>query len=188
MATVERDTAVGVFADRTHAEYAVEELRRQGFGADQIGFMVLDGFEKVEVPAVDTGNKALAGAVAGAGAGVTAGTLLGAALTSVALPGAGVAALVGGLLAGGAASGGLLGALIGLNIPEDEARQYEREFHSGRTLVTVKAGDRYEEAVAILRQAAEKPEPRTPRHAADQLSGLPGEARTTSGSAFVPRP
>jgi hypothetical protein len=50
----------------------------------------------------------------------------------------------------GAAAGGLLGALAGLGIPEEEARYYEGEFKSGRTLVTVKAGDRYDEAWRIL--------------------------------------
>ncbi|MGH7129004.1 MAG: general stress protein, partial [Planctomycetaceae bacterium] len=51
--------------------------------------------------------------------------------------------------AGGAAAGGLVGALIGLGIPEEEARFYDTEFRAGRTVVTVQAGDRYDEAFAI---------------------------------------
>jgi hypothetical protein len=66
--------------------------------------------------------------------------------------------LAGGLLMSGIASAGgaaavatVLGALIELGIPEDEAAYYEGEFKAGRSLVTVKADDRYEEAANILR-------------------------------------
>jgi hypothetical protein len=191
MTATERDTAVGVFADRTHAEMALDELHRHGFTADQIGVVIPDGSEKVEVPAVDTDQEALVweGAVAGAGTGVALGGLLGAALTMAALPGVG-AAIVGGLLAGGAAGGGVVGALIGLNVPEEEAHHYEREFHSGRTLVTVRAGpQRYEEAVEILRRVAELPEPWGPRQEGGRLSRLADEdKRPTGGGAVVPAP
>jgi uncharacterized protein (TIGR02271 family) len=54
--------------------------------------------------------------------------------------------------AGGAAVAGIVGALIGLGIPEEEARYYEGEVKAGRTLVTVKADNRYAEAEAILRR------------------------------------
>jgi hypothetical protein len=67
--------------------------------------------------------------------------------------------LAGGLLAGllastaaGAAAGGVVGALVGLGIPEEEARYYESELKIGRTLVTVKADDRFADADAILRR------------------------------------
>jgi hypothetical protein len=52
--------------------------------------------------------------------------------------------------AGGAAVAGIAGALIGLGLPEDEAKYYEDEFRGGRTIVTVRAENRYEEAAAIL--------------------------------------
>jgi hypothetical protein len=65
-----------------------------------------------------------------------------------------LASALGGALTG-LAGGDLVGALIGLEIPEEEARGYEREFHSGRTIVTVRAGERYDEAAAILQQAAQ---------------------------------
>src|SRR5919202_424737 len=52
----------------------------------------------------------------------------------------------------GAAGGGLVGALTGsMGVPEDEARYYDQEFQSGRTIVTVKADGRYDEAQRILR-------------------------------------
>jgi len=43
-----------------------------------------------------------------------------------------------------------VGALVGLGIPEDEAHYYQGEFESGRTIVTVKAEARYDEAWRIL--------------------------------------
>src|SRR5205807_9335680 len=96
-------------------------------------------------------------AAAGALTGGAAGALAGGALAAIMLPAVGPA-LVGGLLAAllgssvGAAAGGLLGVLIGLGIPEEEARYYDREFQAGRTIVTVRADDRYDEAAATLRR------------------------------------
>ena len=91
--------------------------------------------------------------------GVVLGAVFGAALSNVVLPGIGPV-IVGGLLAAtlggaavGAASGGVVGALVGMSVPEEEARHFESQFHSGRTLLTVQAEDRHEEAVAILRRA-----------------------------------
>jgi hypothetical protein len=45
-----------------------------------------------------------------------------------------------------------LGGLIGHGIPEEDARHYEQEIAAGKTIVTVKAGDRYDQAVDILRR------------------------------------
>ncbi len=45
---------------------------------------------------------------------------------------------------------GIAGALIGLGIPKEEAEYYESEFKEGRTIVTVDAGTRYDEAMGIL--------------------------------------
>jgi len=67
-------------------------------------------------------------------------------------------AIAGGLLASllasaaaGAAAGSLLGALVALGLSEEEARYYEGEFSSGRTIVTVRTRGRYDEAARILR-------------------------------------
>jgi hypothetical protein len=80
--------------------------------------------------------------------------------------------------------------LIGMDIPEEEARHHERAFHSGRTLVAVRAGERYAEAVAILRQAREataaERHDRTRAKSSD-LSRDRGDSPGT-GSAFVPQP
>ena len=133
MATTDRNTAVGVFTDFTHAEQAIEALRSAGFPSDRIGF-IADEPEKVETPAVEHGTQAGKGAVVGAALGVAVGL----AVAAVVLPVAGPV-IVGGLLAGvlggavtGGTSGGILGALIGLNVPEEEARHCEQQFHSGR--------------------------------------------------------
>jgi len=50
----------------------------------------------------------------------------------------------------GAATGGIIGALVGLGLPETDARHFHEGLRSGRTLVTVDAGNRTGEALAIL--------------------------------------
>jgi hypothetical protein len=149
---------VAVFDDRTHAENAVDELYRSGFRPEQVGFAVRDPAPAVEAPPLDPGTKEGEGAVTGAVAGGALGGLVGAALAAGFIPGVGPV-IAGGLLLGalggavsGAAGGGILGTLIGLNVPEDRARHFEQHFHSGRTLVTVRADDRRDEAVAVLRR------------------------------------
>ncbi len=195
MAATDRTTAAAVFQDRSHAERAVEELVRAGFAAEQIGVMALDAGPVVEPPAVETKTKAGEGAAAGAVSGGVLGGLLGAAVATVVLPGVGPV-LAGGLLiavlegvAGGAAGGGVLGALLGLSIPEDKARHVERHFHSGRTVVTVRAEGRYDEAAAILERVEQMPEAEGHRRVRSRLAGLDdgGESPGT-GSAASPEP
>ena len=41
--------------------------------------------------------------------------------------------------------------LVSMGVPEDEARYYQGELELGRTIVTVEAGDRREDALEILR-------------------------------------
>ena len=52
----------------------------------------------------------------------------------------------------GAAAGAIVDALAALGIPEEEARFYEGELKSGRTIVTVKGDKRSGEAERILRR------------------------------------
>lgn len=160
MATTERSTVVGVFNSRTEAERAVEELHRAGFRDDQIGIAARDG-EAVsggrtiqEGGTGEAGEGAAKGLVTGAGIGAVLG-----ALATGLIPGIGPV-IAGGLLAGilggaaaGAAAGGLFGALVGsFGVPEEEARYYDDEFKAGRTVVTVRADGRYDEARAILQR------------------------------------
>jgi hypothetical protein len=153
-----RSTVVALFDDRTRAERALDDLTRNGFRPDQVGLAVHDAGAVVEAPPIDPGTKEGEGAVTGAVAGGMVGGLVGAALAVGMIPGIGPV-LAGGLLLGalggvvaGAAGGGILGTLIGLNVPEHEAHHFERHFHSGRTLMVVHAGDRADDAAAILRR------------------------------------
>lgn len=149
-----RETVVGVFHDHADAERAIQDLRAAGFRDDQIGLLTPHGTPGVEVsPAPQFETRAGAGAVAGA----VVGGVLGAAVALL-IPGIGPV-VAGGILATalgggavGALAGGIIGALVGMGIPEEEARYYEGEFKLGRTLVTVRADGRYDEARGILRR------------------------------------
>jgi len=156
-----RPTVVGVFDNRADAERAVNELHRAGFRDDQIGYAtrgddVRTGGRAIE--GTDTGEAGTGAATGALGGGVVGG-ILGALATGL-IPGIGPV-IAGGILAGvlggvavGAATGGLFGALVGsMDVPEDEARYYDQEFQSGRTVVTVKADGRYDEAHDILERA-----------------------------------
>jgi hypothetical protein len=184
-------TAVGVFEDRRHARLAVDWLLQAGFSPEQVGFVTPDDGPVVEQPDLDPGTRAGEGAATGAVAGGALGGLVGMALASALIPGVGPV-LAGGILAGliggtvtGLAGGGLIGSLIGLHIPEEHARHYANQFHSGHTLVTVRADDRYDEALAILKKASEAPEEIElhPAERAQRLSREPGPG-PGSGSVF----
>src|SRR6266567_7132827 len=106
---------------------------------------------------VEDGNttEAAPGAAVGAVSGGIIGGVIGAA-AALLIPGIGPA-IAGGILvtvlggaAIGAAAGGIVGALVGMGVPEEEAHYYAGEFHSGRTLVTVRADGRQQEAINIL--------------------------------------
>jgi len=156
----QRNAVVGVFNNRDQAERAVDDLRRAGFGDDQIGFAVrqgegttTEGDTGTRTTEHETGKSAATGAVGG---GVLGG-IIGAA-AALLIPGFGPV-LAGGILAAtlggaavGAATGGLVGALTGLGVPKEEAHYYQGEFEAGRTIVTVKADGRSQEAVDILRR------------------------------------
>jgi hypothetical protein len=50
------------------------------------------------------------------------------------------------------AGGGQLGAMTGLGVSEDEAVYYEQQFKEGKAIVTVKAGERADDVVGIIRK------------------------------------
>lgn len=167
--TTTRRTAAGIFDTREQAQRAVNELRRLNFTEQQIGVASRDGDEITGAGEVtDTGSKAATGAAAGAATGAGVGALWGLGVVAGVLPAIGPV-IAGGTLAAlaasaatGAATAGVAGALIGLGLPEDDAAEYEREFHAGRTIVTVEAGSRYDEAVAVLnREGARGTQART---------------------------
>jgi hypothetical protein len=152
----QRRIYVAVFDDRGDAELAARALREQGFTDDRIGYAWRGetGTRRQE------GTKAAKMAAAGGGSGVVLGGVIGAG-AALLIPGVGPV-VSGGLLASalasaatgaitGAVVGGVSGALVGLGIPEHEAKFYDDRFNEGRTLLTVRADDRYDDAADLLR-------------------------------------
>ena len=151
--TTKASAVVGVFENHHDADRAVAELRDAGFSNSQIGVV---GHDKSGGTTTDKGTKAEEGALVGAAVGAGTGGLVGLGILAGLIPAIGPV-IAGGALAallanaaGGAAIAGLAGTLIGLGIPEDDAKYYDAEFRSGRTVVTVQAGSRGSEAHAII--------------------------------------
>jgi hypothetical protein len=148
-------TVVGLFGNRAHAEAAIRDLQAAGFSQDRIGVAVQERVEQGDL--LESGGGAAEGAAKGAVSGGVLGGLLGL-LGSLLIPGVGPV-VVGGVLAStltgagiGAATGGLLGVLVALGVPEEDARHFDGGLRSGGTLVTVDAGARTPEALAILQR------------------------------------
>jgi hypothetical protein len=141
----DRDMVTGMFRDRDAAERAYRTARERGYTDDDLHVIMSDDTRKRHFADHKMGNKAAEGTGVGAMAGGAIGaTIMGiiAAGTAVSVPGIGllIAGPIAGALAGGAAggaAGGLVGALIGAGIPENRARQYERDIKEGGILVGV---------------------------------------------------
>jgi len=156
----EQQVVVGVFEDQTMAERAVDALENAGFNSDQIGFVRRDqaaGTDGQDAAAAESGKDTAGGAMTGAVSGGILGGILGAA-AALLIPGIGPV-VAGGILATtltgaavGAAAGGLIGGLTKMGVPEEDARYYQGEFEQGRTIVTVRAEGRQQEAIQILRR------------------------------------
>ncbi len=151
-----RRIAVGAFESRDKAEAAIAELEHAGFPSSEIGIAArnMEGewheFQQSETEAAEKG------AQAGAAAGGATGGLWAIGIASGMLPALGPV-IAGGLLASilasvtaGAAAGGLVGSLVGLGLPEENARSFETEFARGRVIVTVRGGDRFDQASRIM--------------------------------------
>jgi hypothetical protein len=167
-------TVVGLFGQPAQAEHAIRELKESGFTADQIGVATHDRLEPPDPP-VEPGDGDEAAAV-GALTGGVIGSLVGL-LGSLLIPGVGPI-LVGGVLASllgaglGATAGGLIGVLVGVGVSESDAHHFEAGLRAGGTLVTVSAGNRTSEALAILK-----------RHEAD-LGPSGGERRSAAAPSY----
>jgi uncharacterized protein (TIGR02271 family) len=153
-----RNSVVGVFENHAQAQRAVDDLRRAGFREDQIGVATQDRSRTATDETPAEGGNAGTGAVTGALAGAGLGAAWGIGIVAGLLPAIGPV-IAGGTLAAilasaglGAAAAGVAGLLIGMGIPEEEANYYESEFQAGRTIVTVKAENRYDEAATIIRR------------------------------------
>ncbi len=158
MTTTPRSTVVGVFHDREDAREAIEALKDEGFAGDSISILSPDKQatqEMAEETGTHAGSAAATGAVAGGVLGGLGGWLLG--IGALAIPGIGpfiaagaFASALGGA-AIGAGVGAIAGALTGMGVPKEHAEYYESEAKAGRTLVTVRTADRYDDAQRILR-------------------------------------
>lgn len=147
---------VGVFSDRHQMELAVDELRRAGFGEEELG-VAAHGETTTGSMEMAEGKEASEGAATGAVTGGVIGGLAGAAAVGL-IPGIGpvlaagaLAGILGGAVAG-ATAGGLVGAFVGMGIPEEESEYYDTQFRAGNSILTVKPDGRHEEVYAILRR------------------------------------
>jgi hypothetical protein len=153
-----RSTVVGAFQDRAQAEKAIDELHHAGFSPQDVGFLTRSGeVHEARTATTVEEERATDGALTGAVVGGTAGAIAGALALSL-VPGLGLV-VTGGMLtvmlaalSAGAAGGALVGTFVGMGLSEEEARHYENEFKAGRAIIVVRAGDRGEEARAILRR------------------------------------
>lgn len=158
MAMQQQGTVVGVFSDREDAQRAIRALKDAGFREDQIGVASSNREGIRGVNEEDEGSYAGEGAAAGIATGAGVGALWGLGILAGMLPAIGPA-IAGGTLAAllssaavGAAAAGLAGALVGMGISKEEAEYYESEMKAGRTIVTVQAGTRRDEALTIMRR------------------------------------
>jgi hypothetical protein len=160
MNTQQRSTVVGVFEDRMHASQALTELHEAGFTQKQIGVVMKHSEDSIEIAdrATEHDSQTAAGALTGALAGLGLGALTGLGVLAGVIPVVGPAIAAGtlGVILSNAAAGagvvGLVGALVGAGLPEHEAKYYQGELEAGRSIITVNAADRADEATSILRR------------------------------------
>jgi outer membrane lipoprotein SlyB len=151
----ENKVIVGVFPDRALAEQAVKDLQAAGFRDDQIGMIIRDERSDTEaLPTDEQHTTTEKGAAGGMVAGGVVGGVLGTALAFLIPDGS---AFLGKLLATtlggaalGAATGGVIGLLVNNGVSEEDARYYEQEYQSGRTIVIVQADENPLDAFHIL--------------------------------------
>lgn len=149
MAMTQDFIVVGVFQDSEQARHAIDELEHAGYSENEIGFLA-------RVSAAKSEDDTLSSAANGAVEGGILGSVLGA-TAALLIPGFGPA-IAGGILlatfgaAGlGALAGSIIGTLVSIGVPEEVAHHYQRELENGRTIVTVKATNGYDDTLAIMR-------------------------------------
>ena len=149
-------TVVGLFGHRARRKRRSATSRPRGSPRIASAWRCRSGSNRADL-LEGVGGEAAEGAAKGAVSGGLLGGLLGL-LGSLLIPGVGPV-VVGGVLAStltgagiGAATGGLLGVLVALGVPEEDARHFDSGLRSGGTLVTVDAGARTPEALAILQR------------------------------------
>ena len=142
--------AVGVIADRSEVELALNELKEAGFPLHSVSVIARNGGE--ELKSIDgtqlhqpVVTKAKTGLATGAVTGGTLGGLYG--LLFGIVPGIGhvvfagtIAHMLAATIAGGAlgsSTGGLVGGLIGLGITEERAKTYHQQVANGYYLLII---------------------------------------------------
>lgn len=134
----EHDHIATVFADRQHAEAAVEDLRALGLGSEHLGVAVHSGDPVVFEH--DTDAEMFHDTKVSAAAGTPIGFLAGLGLAVVAAPEIAVGGML--LMGGvGAAWGAFLGAYIGIGIGDKASTEHEQievtPLEPGEVLVVV---------------------------------------------------
>ncbi|MFN3597633.1 MAG: hypothetical protein ACK41D_10225 [Rubricoccaceae bacterium] len=150
----DRPTPVtGSFRDAESADRAYAAFRERGYSDDEIHVLMSDDTRKRyydrEHVEIEKGNKAMEGAGTGAAVGGTIGGIVGAIAalgTTALIPPLGLTVagpLVGALAGAGAggAAGTLVGGLIGAGIPEQRAKEYEKDIKDGHIVVGVHPRD-----------------------------------------------
>jgi len=154
--------AFAIFASRSEAEIAVNQLTAAGFSSQDVSVLMADKTGTKDF-ATEKNTKAPEGTTTGAGVGGTIGGTIGllAGIGAIAIPGVGpliaagpIMATLAGLGVGGAV-GGVVGALIGMGIPEYEAKRYEGRVKDGGILVSVhcESSDEVSRAKDVLKGA-----------------------------------
>jgi len=181
-----KNTAVfGIYRAYSEAEYAVDELKANGFRNTDISILMQEN-AGTEDFAHKKETKAPEGATTGGGVGAVLGGGLGwlVGIGALAIPGLGPFIAAGPIMAAlagagvGAAVGGITGALVGMGIPEYEAKRYEGRVKEGGILLSVHcdSSDWSKRANDILK-----------RTGAEDLSSA-GEARADYAKSDKPLP
>lgn len=176
-----------IAARESQARAIVDQLRSEGFAADDISVLFPDR-RTTSTFAHEKSTKAPEGATAGAGTGAVLGAVGGwlVGVGSLAIPGLGPFIAAGPIMAAlsgaavGGAVGGLAGALIGIGIPEYEAKRYEGRIKSGNILISVRSDSREEtNCIKGIFEAAEAQDVSSGTAATvseDELEDRPGTA------------
>ncbi len=147
---------IGVFDSRHQAEQAIQALRQQGFGTEEISIVAKKG-DKGDQGGDYVEDDITDGALTGGTIGGIGGLILGAG--ALAIPGVGPIVAAGPIAAalGGAVAGGIAGGLIDWGIPAEVSRRYEKEVAKGGVLAVVStSGQKVNQAAQILRQNGAK--------------------------------
>ncbi|BBB93124.1 MAG TPA: hypothetical protein PKA28_01180 [Methylomusa anaerophila] len=149
-------TVVGIFNSHDDAEKAVNALRSQGFGIEEINIVSKNKSTRnrenqyFEDDVTD-------GALTGGTLGGIGGLLLGAG--ALAIPGVGPVLAAGPIAAAlsGAVAGGIAGGLIDWGIPAEAGKHYEEQVAKGGILTVIRTSEnKVQQAAQVLRQYGAK--------------------------------